>query len=416
MTPFIVAAVLLVLGALLFILPPLLRRKGTGTVDRSSVNAAVYRDQLRELDADLAAGTISAEGYEQARRELEARVLQDVAAEDAPAMPPARARATAVAAGIAVPVVATLLYLLVGMPQALSPETLVAGDNAHAIDEQQLMAMVEKLAERMKENPDNADGWVMLARSYSVIGRFGDSANAYKEAVARIPDSAQLLADYADALAMAQDRNLQGEPEKLVARALRIDPDNVKARALAGTIAFDRKNYAEAVTHWEHILKTAPPDSKIRSAIQSSIAEAQALGGMPVTQAAEASTAQPAAPSAQAAGNATVTGIVKLAPQLAAKVAPDDILFIYARAAEGPRAPLAILRKPARELPAKFTLDDSMAMNPALKLSSFQRVVIAARVSKTGNAMPQPGDLQGSSSVIASNSSDVTIVIDSEVR
>ena len=415
MTVFIVAAALLVVGALLFILPPLLRRKGTGTVARSSVNAAVYRDQLRELEADRAAGTITDEGYEQARRELEARVLQDVTTDDAPVAPPVRARSAAIAAGIAVPVFATLLYLLVGMPQALSPETLAAGDNGHAIDQQQLIAMVEKLAERMKENPDNPDGWVMLARSYSVIGRFQDSANAYKEAVARIPDSAQLLADYADALAMAQDRNLTGEPEKLVARALKIDPDNVKARALAGTIAFDRKNYADAVMHWEHILKTAPPDSKLRSSVQSSIAEAQALGGMPVTQAAEPAAAQPAAPTA-AAANATVSGVVKLAPELAAKVAPEDTVFIYARAAEGPRAPLAILRKPARELPAKFTLDDSMAMNPALKLSGFQRVVINARVSKTGNAMPQPGDLQGTSSVIASNASGVTIVIDSEVR
>jgi cytochrome c-type biogenesis protein CcmH len=415
MTVFIVAAALLVAGALLFILPPLLRRKGTGTVARNSVNAAVYRDQLRELDADLAAGTITTEGYEQARRELEARVLQDVTTEEMSAAPRARARTTAIAAGIAVPVLATALYLLVGMPQALSPETLVAGDNAHAIDEQQLMAMVEKLAARMKENPDNPDGWVMLARSYSVIGRFEDSANAYKEAVARVPDSAQLLADYADALAMAQGRSLQGEPEKLVARALKIDPDNVKARALAGTIAFDRKNYADAVMHWEHILKAAPPDSKIRSAIQSSIAEAQSLGGMPVTQAAEPPSTEPA-PSMAVAGNATVTGVVKLAPELAAKVAPDDILFIYARAAEGPRAPLAILRKPARELPAKFALDDTMAMNPALKLSSFQRVVINARVSKTGNALPQPGDLQGTSSVIASNASGVTVVIDSEVR
>jgi cytochrome c-type biogenesis protein CcmH len=415
MTVFIVAAALLVAGALLFILPPLLRRKGTGTVARNSVNAAVYRDQLRELDADLAAGTFTTEGYEQARRELETRVLQDVTTEEMPEAPRARARATAIAAGVAVPVFATALYLLVGMPQALSPETLVAGDNAHAIDEQQLMAMVEKLAARMKENPDNPDGWVMLARSYSVIGRFEDAANAYKEAVARIPDNAQLLADYADALAMAQGRSLQGDPEKLVARALKIDPDNVKARALAGTIAFDRKNYADAVMHWEHILKTAPPDSKIRSAIQSSIAEAQSLGGMPVTQAAEPPSAEPA-PSTAAAGNATVTGVVKLAPELAAKVAPDDILFIYAQAAEGPRAPLAIVRKPARELPAKFTLDDTMAMNPALKLSSFQRVVINARVSKTGNAMPQPGDLQGASNVIASNASGVTVVIDSEVR
>jgi len=414
MTVFIVVAALLVLGALLFIVPPLVRAKGGKSVSRSSVNAAVYRDQLRELDADLAAGTLSQEGYEQARREVDTRVLQEAAAEDTASAPPVRGRNAAVVATIAVPVLAGLLYLLVGTPQALSPETLPSNDSAHTIDQQQLVAMVEKLAERMKANPDDPDGWVMLARSYSVIGRFADSANAYKEATARVPDNAQLLADYADALAMAQNRRLEGEPEKLIARALKIDPNNVKALALAGTIAFDRKDYASAVTHWQRIVQTAPPDSKIKQAIEASIAEAQALAGKPVAAPPAAMAASPAA--AAPGGSATVSGVVTLAPELSSKVAPNDIVFIYARAAEGPRSPLAVLRKPARELPAKFTLDDSMAMGPDLKLSSFQRVIVAARVSKTGEVTPRPGDLHGTSEVVASSATGVTVVINTEVR
>jgi cytochrome c-type biogenesis protein CcmH len=409
MTMFLALSALLVVAALLFVLPPLLSRKDAGSIARSAVNTAVYRDQLRELDTDLAAGTLSQEHYENARRELEARLLQDVAVLDAPASTPAKGRMIAITAGIAVPLVAGLLYLLVGTPEALSPGSL-AGKGAEAIDEQQIIAMVERLADRMKQNPDDAEGWAMLGRSYSVIGRFSDASRAYAEAVRRIPNNAQLYADYADAVAMAQGRSLRGEPEKLIARALEIDPGNVKARALAGTVAFDKKDYAAAVTHWERILKVAPPDSEIARAVSSSIAEAKALaaGGSPAPQRQAA--------AAPAEKGAALSGVVKLAPELASKVAPNDTVFIYARAAEGPRAPLAVMRKAARELPTKFTLDDSMAMAPNMKLSSFDRVIVAARVSRTGNAAPQAGDLQGASVAVANSASDVTVVIDSEVR
>jgi cytochrome c-type biogenesis protein CcmH len=409
MAVFLLISALLVAGALLFVLPPLLSREHGKTVARSSVNTAVHRDQLRELDADLVAGTLSSEHYENARRELEARLLEDVDAADAPAATPGKGRVIAIAAGFAVPILAATFYFLVGTPQALFPETLARNEASPQIEEQQILAMVERLAERMKQNPDDAEGWTMLARSYAVIGRFEDATRAYAQAVQRIPNNAQLFADYADALAMAQGRKLQGEPEKLLARALELDPANVKALALAGSVAFDKKEYTAAVSYWQRILKVAPPDSDIARAINSSIAEAQAL-------AAGGPSAPRQAPTAAVATPAAITGIVKLAPELASKVAPTDTVFIYASAAEGPRAPLAVMRKPARELPAKFTLDDSMAMAPELKLSSFDRVVVAARVSKTGNASPQPGDLQGTSATVASTASGVTVVIDREVR
>jgi cytochrome c-type biogenesis protein CcmH len=411
MTMFLAISAVLVIGALLFVLPPLLSRKDNKSIARSAVNTAVYRDQLHELESDLAAGTLSQDNYENARRELEARLLQDVATADAPAPAAAKGHRVAIAAGIAVPLVAGLLYFLVGTPQALSPEALAGKDPSHPMDEQQIVAMVERLADRMKQNPDDAEGWAMLARSYSVIGRFNDATRAYGEAVRRIPNNAQLYADYADALAMAQGRNLRGEPEKLIARALQIDPTNVKALALAGTVAFDKKDYASAVAHWQGILKVAPPDSEIARSVNSSIAEAQALaaGGAAPAQRQQAAAASPQK-------SAALTGVVKLAPELASKVAPNDTVFIYARAAEGPRAPLAVMRKAARELPAKFTLDDSMAMAPNMKLSSFDRVIVAARVSKTGNAAPQPGDLHGTSVAVANSANDVSVVIDSEVR
>ena len=414
MTAFIAIAALLVAGALLFVLPPLVSGRGKSKVLRSQVNAAVYRDQMRELQSDVSGETLAPEEYEKAKRELEARVLQDVDADDAvqPAAP--RGRKTAIAAGIAVPVLAIVLYLLTGTPQALSPEAATQG-GSHQLTERQIVEMVERLAAKLKENPDDAEGWAMLAKAYSVMGRFEEARRAYAEAAQRIPNDAQLLADYADAVAMAQGRKLQGEPEKIIARALEIDPYNVKALALAGSAAFEKKDYGGAANHWERILKVVPADTELAKSVSSSVAEARGLaaGGGATAPAAPTAAASPPAAGAEAA---TLTGVVSLKPELASKVGPNDTVFIYARAAEGPRVPLAVVRKPASELPVKFTLDDSMAMAPNMKLSSFPKVIVSARISKSGNAQPQSGDLQGASGAIANAANGVKVVIDTEVQ
>lgn len=404
MTLFWIVGGLLVAIALLFIVPPLLRGKASGRLSRSVVNVAVYRDQFRELEADLRAGTLSADHYEKARRELEARMLDDVGGVEGAAGVPQWGRRAALVLGLAVPLAAVGLYFVVGNPQALAPQA--ATDAAHKLDAQQIQVLVERLAERLKNNPDEVEGWVMLARSYAALGRFGEAAAAYATAAARLPGDAQVLADYADVLAMAQGRRLQGEPEKIIARALQVDPNNVKALALAGTVAFEKQDYAAAVAYWERILRLAPQDSDLVQSVRASVAEAQALGG------------GSAAPQARvaAAGNNAVSGVVKLAPELAAKVAPTDTVFIFARAADGPRMPLAIMRKQARELPVTFTLDDTMAMRPDTRLSNFPRVVVGARISKAANATPQPGDLQGVSSPVTRGATGVTVVIDSEIR
>jgi cytochrome c-type biogenesis protein CcmH len=422
MTVFVLLAAVLIVAALLFIVPPLLARSDGRNVARNSVNAAVYRDQLRELDADLAAGTLSPENYDSARSELEARLLEDVSTADEAVTPARKSRGAAIAAGVSVPVLAAVLYLLVGTPQAVSPGTIEAQENAHALDQQQLVAMIEKLAERMQANPDDPDGWVMLARSYTVIERYQDAVKAYKEAASRVPDNAQLLADYADALGMAQGRRLQGEPEKLIARALAIDPDNVKARALAGTVAFDRSDYAAAVMHWEHILKVAGPDSKLAERVRASVQEARQLlaqqGGKPAAAAtapeaiatAPAAKGAPATPTPPVPG-ASVSGVVQLAPELKAKVSPNDTVFVFARPAEGPRMPIAILRAQAKDLPLEFTLDDRAAMTAGSKLSDQKLVVVGARISKSGSATPQPGDAQGLSAPVAPGAKGVRIVV-----
>jgi len=406
-TVFVVLGAVLIAGALLFVVPPLLRRGLRTGATRDAVNVAVYRDQLRELEADLRAGTLAPDQHEKARGEIEARLLADVGKGDAAAQPRRYTRAAALALGLAVPICALAVYVAVGNPRALLPGT-AEGANAHGVSAQQFEAMVSRLAARLKENPEDAEGWMMLGRSYAVLGRFGESSQAYAKAAARTPGDAQLLADYADALAMAQGRTLQGEPETILRRALAIDPNNVKALLLAGTAAFNRNDGAAAVRHWERVLGLLPAESDMIQRVQASIAEARSLSGSP---GGKAQIAKPA----QAQGG-RVSGVVRLAPELAGKVAPGDTVFIFARAAEGPRMPLAILRKRGSDLPIQFSLDDSMAMAPQMKLSAFPNVVIGARVSKSANASPQPGDLQGLSGPVKVGDGKVSVVIDTELR
>ena len=408
MTVFLVIGALLVAGAVLFVVPPLLRRGLRTGATRDAVNVAVYRDQLRELEADLRAGTLAADQHEKARSEIEARLLADVGGGDAPAQSPRHTRAAALALGLAVPICALAVYVAVGNPRALLPQG-PDGGNPHGLSAQQFEALVSRLAARLKDNPEDAEGWMMLGRSYAALGRYGEASEAYAKAAARMPRDAQLLADYADALAMAQGRTLQGEPEKIILRALTIDPDNVKALLLAGTAAFNRNAYPAAIRHWERVLGLIPAESDMVQRVQASIAEARSLAGSPdgKTQVAKPAPSQ---------GGSRVSGVVTLAPELAGKVAPGDTVFIFARAAEGPRMPLAILRKRASDLPAEFTLDDSMAMSPEMKLSAFPRVVIGARVSKTANAAPSPGDLQGLSAPVKVGAKGVAVTIDNELR
>src|SRR5213592_3522726 len=337
MSVFLAIGALLVAGALLFIVPPLLRRGSRPGVTRDAVNAAVYRDQLRELESDLRAGTLAADQYEKARSEIEARLLADIGRGDAPAGSARGTRVAAVALGLAVPICALAVYVAVGNPRALAPQA-AQGDTPHGLSAQQFEALVSRLAARLKDNPEDAEGWMMLGRSYAVLGRFGEASEAYAKAAARMPRDAQLLADYADALAMAQGRTLQGEPEKIILRALAIDPDNVKALLLAGTAAFNRSDPRAAIRHWERVLGLLPKESDMIQRVQASIAQARSLAGSPGGK------AQVAKPAPAQGGN-RVSGVVRLAPELAGKVAPGDTVFIFARAADGPRMPLAVLRK-----------------------------------------------------------------------
>jgi cytochrome c-type biogenesis protein CcmH len=383
MSAFIAAAAVVAVVALAALLRPSRR---TPAADRQTLNVSVYRDQLRELEADRAAGAIAAPEYERARAELERRLLED-AAQPAPARPAPGSRRAIRAVALAAPLAAVAVYLAVGTPSAVVPQ------------DRQIEEMVERLATRMKSRPEDVEGWKMLGRSYSVLGRFRDAVEAYAQAAKRSPRDAQLLADFADAMAMAQGQKLAGEPEKLVLRALEIEPANLKALALAGTAAFERKDYAAAAGLWERMLPGVAPDSEDARTIQSNIAEARSHLGQ-------------AAAKSPSKNSSSLKGTVSLAPALAGKASPDDAVFIFARAEKGPPMPLAVLRKRVRDLPVDFALDDSMAMAPQLRLSSQPRVVVGARISKSGSATPQAGDLQGLSAPVSNNATGVAVTID----
>lgn len=421
MITFWIIAGLLVCAALLFVLPPLIGRKMPQAVATpAEVNLSIYRDQLRELDAELAAGTLDETQYGNAKNDLEGRVIEDakLASEIAPvsATKPLHSRWPAVVVGLAVPLLAVSMYLVLGTPQGLDPnaanpqEGSAENGPAHATSPQQIQAMVARLEQRLAQQPNDADGWSVLARSYGALQRYEESGAAYAKAIELQPGNAQLLADYADTLAMSNGRSLQGEPEKFIQQALKADPQNLKALALAGTVDYERKDYPGALKYWQRILQLVPPNSPIASSVAASVKEVQQLAGLPVSP--DQSVAAP-----DGALQATVSGTVQLDPQLKGQVADSDTVFIFARAPGAKRGPpLAILRKTVKDLPVSFTLDDSMAMAPQFNLSSVPQVVVGARISKTGNAMPSPGDMEGYSAQTNVGAKDIKVTIDSTVN
>ena len=403
MTGFLIAAVLLTACALLCVLPALLGGDSGGArrARHDELNLAVLRDHARELDADLGAGTISAPAHAAARIELARRLADDgQAAPASTAAMPSRVLALAIA--LALPAAAAALYFQVGNPVGVNaaPPPAVVEAEGHDVGDAEVAAMVQRLAERLASAPDDADGWYMLARSYSTLGRFADAAKAYAKVEQLLPNDAGVLADYADALATAQGASLAGKPAQLVARALALDPRHVKALALSGSAAFERADYAQAAQHWQTLLPLVPADSDFARSTRASIAQANALAGG----------ADPAPPPAPPA----ITGTVALAPALQAKVAPGDTVFIFVRAVGGPPMPLAVSRKKAGELPLRFALDDSMAMVPGTRLSAFPSLVVGARISKSGLATPAAGDLEGQSAPVKPGARGVAIEIITE--
>lgn len=412
MTTFLIVAAVVVAASLALLARPWLwRRHEMDVHSRRALNTAIYGDQLAEVERDRASGELSDADYQEARNELQRRLLEDAAEADAKLAATAHPKRTLFALIVALPLLSAGFYAWLGSPSALNPALTTP---EHQVTQQDIEKMVAGLAAKLQREPGNLKGWVVLARSYKALQRYPEAAKAYEKGYALVETDSQLLADYADVLA-ATTGGLAGRSEELVKKALTLDPNNVQALWMLGSAAFRRQDFATAIELWERGVNALPPGSEDAQALSQIIEEARgkmdAAGASPKA----ATKTAPAAPSAAAAG-ATIRGSVEVAAALKAKASPDDVVFIFARAVDGPPMPLAAKRVRVADLPMDFTLSDSDSPMPQAKLSSAKSVRIEARVAKGGDAKPKPGDLSGSAGPVSPGATGLRVIIDTVIQ
>lgn len=405
MTVFVVLAALLVVAVAGLLLPALLRQPkaaaGATAAGRREANLAIFRDQQAELERERDEGLLSGEDFEQARRELQRRLLEEVRPDDA-TQPPSGAKAgrkTALALLLIVPIAAATGYAILGNPRALDP---LQTQPQQRVSPEQIQGMVGKLVERLKNQPDDAEGWVMLARSYKVLGRHADAADAYAKGGALVNKDASLLADYAEVSALAAGNDFRGKPTELLAQALKLDANEPQALLLSGAAAADRGDFSAAAAHWEGLLAQLEPGSDEAQSVQAAIDQAR--------KAADRKSGKGGKAAAEAIG-----GSVTLSPKLAAQAKPDDTVFVFARAEDGSKMPIVALRVTVKDLPLRFRFDDSMALKSGQKLSDFPAVRVEARIARSGQTQSGSGDLYGVLHRVKPGSEGLNLTIDQVV-
>lgn len=446
MTIFWILAAGLLGLALLFVVPPLLTRRSRGDeVAQDDLNLALFRQQLAELDGDLTAGRLDQGQYDSARRDLERELLYDIDPESSSRSARTGGHWVAAMLAVALPVGSVALYLYLGETDIIPRLEAQArdGSGADAVhtaggqDLPPIEALVERLAERLEANPDDVQGWLMLGRSYFALGQPGQARTAFERAYQLAPEDVEVIVAYTQALAAANNGRLAGRPAELIRQANELDPDHVGTQWLTGLLAFQRSEFAAAVRAWEQALAQLDPNGEEATQLRQSIAAAQKqAGSRPAPQGREdvsATTGEDpsAAPAgagmasqAPAAGSAAEDGAeaagrirvnVSLDESLWYQAGADDTLFVYAKAVDGPPMPLAVTRARVGDLPLTLTLDDSQAMTPQLRLSQFDEVIVGARISASGQATPQSGDLEGEAGPVApGNGATLALVIDQE--
>ncbi len=421
MTTFWLLAIAMALLALAFTVPPLLRKRQHSAIDRDQLNTAIVKEQLAELQADLDAGKLDQEAYAAARHDLERELLDELDKHEEPAVQNTQSGRWAIALFVPlIPLLAIVLYQQLGAGSLVNKietgQVRQANTGNEAAAQHNIDEVVARLAQRLSEQPDNLEGWVLLARAYSKMQRFQDATEAYEQARRLAGDNPDLLIDYADMLVAAGGGKFSDKVGQLLRTALQQQPDSIKGLWLMGHWKYQHEDIPGAIENWQQVAQQLPRgDEEDAAAIRQQIQMAQdRMAGNSETVPAAAKISSGAKPDAST-GSIKVN--VTLDAKLAGKVAPDDTVFIFARAVSGPRMPLAIARKKVSDLPLSVTLDDSMAMSPAMVLSRFPQVTLGARISKSGQAMPQSGDLQGIRSPITPGQKEtVQIVIDEVVE
>ena len=384
---------------------------------------AATRAGLDELKRQLAAGELAPEAYAEQEQRLAGTLLASAGSARLapPASRPHRSRTTAIASGVSILLISGgLLYAVLLDGSGVRRESTMAmpepaasvsdrGDKPiHALSDEQLERMVEQASKQVKTSPKDTGSWAMLAHSYEMLGKFAEAAKAYARLAALLPKDAQVLSDYADALAVANGRQLRGEPSELIGKALAIDPKNVKALVLAGSAALERSDYEEAIGYWERA-RVASADVSLKAQIDTSIDNARLAAKGIAAKGAASAAGDGSAPTAGASSR--VSGRVILSDDLVGKASPEATVFIFARPVSGSRMPVALLRRKVSDLPTDFVLDDSNSMVRDVKLSQLTTVVIGARISKRGDVMPQAGDMQGWSAPVSIGAQGVKLEI-----
>ena len=396
MIAFWLIASVMVVMALLLIIPPLFRGDKNSPLSRKQQNIAIAKERLEALMSELIRGDITRDQYSQARSELEQALYNDLDGLESTIKPAApRGRWAATVIGVTLPAMACGLYFLLGTPDAVDLKNNAAAHIGGSSPEQvaSVEAMAEKLRDRLQSQPDDVDGWLMLARTYQVMGRDQQSVEILATVYQQAKDNPDVLVQYAYALIRTNGGNYEGQPATLVSKALARQPFHQSGLWLAGMVAAQKGQYPQALAHWkklEPLLVEAPQDlQRLQGLIQ------QARQKMGIVQPKTSPTSLSVQDSYTRVEK-TVRVAVSLDSSLANKISANDSLFIYAQALSGPPVPLAVVRTTAGSLSLDVELNDDLAMMPAMKLSKFAQVRISARISKSGNAIPQSGDFRGS--------------------
>jgi cytochrome c-type biogenesis protein CcmH len=402
--------------ALAFVLPFLLRNSqdGHSKAGRREINLAVYRDQMKDLKAELSDTQLSQEQFLASKLELETRAAEDALAHEDSAAAPVASRRLGFALAAVLPVAAIGLYFALGNPSVLTAAATGQSDPALAAGptEQDILRMVQQIEARTKANPTDSEAWEALATANAMMARWPEALQAYQKTYELLPQKASVMSGYAEALAMTSNLVLAGRPIELVTLALQTDPNNKKGLELAGIHAYQNQDFAQAVLFLDRLQPLLSPETPYAQEILGMRNEAQRLaqigGGAQTPGAALSPNPQG---QAAAAPQATVAGSVQVAEALKSRVGDQHTIYLIARAGEtGP--PLAAARVTMGPFPLQFSLDDSMAMNPANTLSKHKNVVLVARISASGNPIAQPGDLEGRVTGVAVGARDVKLVID----
>jgi len=396
MITFWIFAIAMIVIALIFLLRPLLLELNKNDIDRSAQNIAITKERLDELKIELKQGTISQAEFEQTKDELEHALLNDVEESSVKSNSLNNKYFTRLARYIlilSIPVMSVGFYNYLGQPaliEGVKKQAAAPGGHASGTKGKKLPSveeMVEKLAEKLKENPNNAEGWFMLARSYMSMNRYKEAVAALEKTNKLIPDNPTVMLRYADALTMQSGGKISGKPFDLIKRAVAIKPDDPTGLWLIGMGYEEQGDYKKAISYWNLLLPLLKDNQSIGE-VNNLIRSAKAKAGISITENATA-----AATKAEKKAVASLKVKVSIAQDMLNKVSMDDAVFIFAKAVSGPPMPLAVVRKQVKDLPLQVTLDDSMAMLPNMKLSSFDKVNITARVSVGGKPLLQKGDL-----------------------